>query len=57
MNEAQQAAQDAIHDLVNDSLASIQRIRYADMSSQEKDKLAREVSGNLIEIDTLRRRC
>lgn len=49
----QQAAQDSIHDLVSDSIATIHHIRYADIDSLEKDKLIKEVRDNLVNIDTL----
>ena len=54
---AQQTAQDAIHDLVRDSLNSIMNLTYGDISDAEKRKLAGEVSNNLKDIDDLRIKC
>lgn len=55
--EAQQAAQDSIHDLVRDSLGSIMQITYADITGNEKLRRVHEIGDNLKNIDTLRRNC
>ena len=46
--------QDALQDYVNDVRSSIHRIRYADISSLEKDKLLVDVLDSLDHIVKLR---
>lgn len=52
--EGQQANCDSIHDLISESLESLRRVRYADISPIEKDKLLREVADNMMNIDMMR---
>ena len=53
MTNIEQSTKDSIRDLVNDAISAIHSIRYMDISSLEKDKLIKEVQGNLIDIDTM----
>ena len=57
ITDAQQTAQDLIHDLVRESLESIKDITYCDISAAESRKLAGEVGNNLKYIDGLRIKC